>query len=365
MSITLSDTCKVRLASHQLSGTNLKSSKEMVAWFGAVQGQEYAQTKWGLGLRLPHLSDIRIETEISDGEILRTHLLRPTWHFVTSDDIYWLLKLTAPRVNAANAYMYKKLELDTAIFNRSNKILSKLLQGHKQLTRDEINDEFKKNKIEAQGHRLSYIMMRSELDGIICSGARRGNQFTYSLLEERLNKRKAFNKEEALAELAKRYFRSRGPATVKDFSTWSGLPLTECRQGIELCKSDFEKATLEDNEYYFSSQDTLAQNSLTKIFLLPVYDEFIMGYKDRSAILKFKNGLKPSPSFHFDCMIIYNGQIIGTWKRIIGKKQIDLQYNFFKPLTHRQKKEFENSMNRLGQFNNLIVNADKTGTTNR
>ncbi len=125
---------------------------------------------------------------------------------------------------------------------------------------------------------------------------------------------------------------SKGPATVKDFSTWSGLTLTECRQGIELNKSDLEKIISGYNEYYFSPKITMKKNSSAKIYLLPVYDEFIMGYKDRSDILKFKNTLKTSPTLRFDCMIMSDGQIIGTWKRAIRKKQIDLQYDFFRPL---------------------------------
>src|SRR5690606_4347556 len=142
------------------------------------------QTKWGRGLRLPHLTDNDIENELNDGKILRTHLLRPTWHLVSAKDIYWLLKLTAPRVHTANAYMYRQLELDYKVFNRCNDILIETLQDGNQLTRDAINERFKMHKIIAKGHRLSYIMMNAELEGIVCSGARQGNQFTYALLDE-------------------------------------------------------------------------------------------------------------------------------------------------------------------------------------
>lgn len=221
----------------------------MVAWLGAVQAQEYAQTKWGLGVRLPHLNDSDIERDFTEGKILRTHLLRPTWHFVNAEDIRWMLMLTAPRVNAANAYMYRMLELESTLFNRCNDILAKALQGGRQLTRDALNLKFKKNNIKAEGHRLSYIMMRAELDGIICSGARQYNQFTYSLLEERVPPFKKKNRDEALDELTKRYFTSRGPATVKDFSTWSGLVLADCRKGIETAKSHLVRGVIENEEY--------------------------------------------------------------------------------------------------------------------
>ena len=290
--MTLLQIAKYRLINQQIADTKLKSAVEMVQWLGAVQAQEYAQTKWGLGLRLPHLIDSDIEKDFTDGKILRTHLLRPTWHFVTADDIRWLLMLTAPRVNAVNAYMYRQLELNENIFSRCNKILGKTLQGGKQLTRDTINEDFRKNKIEVKGHRLSYIMMYAELAGLICSGARLGNQFTYALLDERVPKIQSKNYDEALAELTKRYFTSRSPATIKDFSTWSGLSLTDCKNGIEMTKSFFEKEFIGKEEYYFTGNIRLNKKTIQDIYLLPVYDEFIMGYKDRSAIFDFKNRIK-------------------------------------------------------------------------
>lgn len=362
MSYTPSDISKLRTVSQQLCGTTLTTAKEMVAWFGAVQGQEYAQTKWGLGLRLPPISDTDIEKELSEGRLLRTHLLRPTWHLVTSDDIHWLLKLTAPRVNAANAYMYRKLELDVPIFSKCRKIIESLLQGNKQLTREEINAEFKNNNIEAEGFRLSYIMMRAELDGIICSGAKRGNSFTYALLEERAVNKNTFTKEEAIAELTLRYFQSRGPATVNDFSTWSGLTLTECRKGIEMHQSNLEKIAVDGNNYYFFSTLIPRNTTSAPLHLLPIYDEYIMGYKDRNAAFEFRTGLQPNPPLHFDCMILHEGQIIGTWKRTIGQKQIDVYYDLFRPLADTQKQLFDDALKRFGDFNKRLIVSHNSPT---
>ena len=353
--MTFPEIAKHRLLNQQILEPKFKSAIEMVAWFGAVQAQEYAQTKWGLGLRLPHLNDNDIEKDFTKGKILRTHLLRPTWHFVTADDIRWLLMLTAPRVNAANAYMYRKLELESTIFNRCNKILIKTLQGGKQLSRDAINEEFKRNKIIAAGHRLSYIMMRAELDGIICSGARRGNQFTYTLLEERVPQARARNQDEALAKLTKRYFTSRGPATVKDFSTWSGLTLTDCKKGIAMVGTYLIQEQVDNEKLYYSSHISLNKKQFQNIYLLPIYDEFIMGYKNRNAILEFRNSIKPKPLFHFDNTIICEGQIIGTWKRVIKKKSMDLAYDFFKPSNEVQLNAFENTIRRLEEFTGLKV----------
>lgn len=350
--MTLTEIARYRLVSQQLSGTHMQSAVEMVEWLGAVQGQEYTQTKWGLGLRLPHLTDKEIEGELNKGKILRTHLLRPTWHIVSAKDIRWLLKLTAPGVRKVNGYMYRQLELDNKVFSRCIDILAKVLQGGKHLTRKEINETFEKHKIVAKGHRLSYIMMHAELEGIICSGSRKGNQFTYALLDERIRYRKSLERTDALAELTTRYFSSRGPATIKDFATWSGLTISDCKNGVEMLKPLLEKEITEGQEYFFNPKAALPEKQSDKMHLLPVYDEFIMGYKDRSAIMTLKNN---APFLH-DCMIVFRGQIIGTWKRTVLKKSIETAFDFFKPLNRKQSTALDEAVNRFSGFMNQIVN---------
>lgn len=353
--MTLPEIATYRLISQQLAGTHVTNTKEIVAWLGAVQAQEYAHTKWSLGMRLPQATDAAIEKAFTEGTILRTHLLRPTWHFVTPEDIRWLLLLTAPRVNAANAYMYRKLELDATIFNRCNAILIKELEGGKQCTRADLNTAFKQKGIIADGLRLSYIMMRAELDGLSCSGARAGNQFTYALLEERVPQCRSLNRDEALAELAKRYFQSRGPAAIADFSTWSGLTMSDAKKGTAMVSPLFIREKIGNEEYYFSTHHSINEKEAARLFLLPVYDEFIMGYKNRDAMLQFRNGLFSAPSFLFDSTMVIDGQIAGTWKRTIHKTYIDLQYNFFKPAPQKHK-ALEHAINQYQQFTGLPVN---------
>ncbi|UFH56736.1 winged helix DNA-binding domain-containing protein [Spirosoma sp. KNUC1025] len=346
---------KKRLMNQQFVAGQFLSATELVGWLGAVQAQEYAQTKWGLGLRLPHLSDKDIEQEFLAGNILRTHLLRPTWHFVTAQDIRWLLKLTAPRVHQANAFMYRKLELDKSIFRRSNDIIGKTLEGQKFLTRDAINEELKANGLVVQGDRLSYVMMAAELDGLICSGPRQGNQFTYALLEERIPVVASLSRDEALAELANRYFTSRGPATLHDFSTWSGLTLADCRKSVQLNSDRLTKYVIDTVDFYAAEGTSYPANPGNDMHLLPMYDEWIMGYKDRSATLTFRSGLPTIPPFRFGNLIMSNGQIIGTWKRTIGSKFITVDVDFFVPLTNQQRNAFDLAIQRLERFSNLPV----------
>ncbi len=355
--MTLSEIAQYRVFSQQLATTHLRTASEMTAWLGAVQAQEYAQTQWSLGLRLPHLKNHDVEKDFNEGRILRTHLLRPTWHFVAAEDIQWLLELTASRVAAANAHMYRKLELEKKLFGRCNDLIIQSLEGGRQCTRAELNAVFGENNIVAEGLRLSYIMMNAELEGIICSGARRGNQFTYALLEERLLNAETKSREEALAVLSNRYFTSRGPATIKDFSTWSGLTLTDCKKCIELIKADLEHTKAEGDVYYFyPGIGNLSGKKMQEMYLLPIYDEFIMGYKSRNAILVNNSGIFPKPMFHYDCTIVWGGQIIGTWKRTMHAYSIDVSYDFFKPLSVAQAEAFEMALGRFKDFTGLKIN---------
>jgi len=346
----LSEIAKCRLVNQQIVETSFISPVDMVEWFCAVQGQEYAQAKWGLGLRLSHLKDADMEKEINEGRILRTHLLRPTWHFVSAENIRWLLTLTAPRVHLANSYMYRKMELNEKIFNRCTDIITKILQGNNHLTRDEINQELARNKIVAHGHRLSYIMMYAELEKMICSGIRHGNQFTYALFDERVKPAFPITEDEALCRLTAQYFKSRGPATIQDYATWSGLALKDCKRGLEATKNKLQKITTGNAEYYVSDDAVFTDKPMENIYLLPIYDEYMMGYKDRSAIMIYEKS-----SFKYNCMIIHDGQIIGTWKRTVKSKQIELEYDFFSTLTDVQQEKFKDAINHFAQFSELPI----------
>src|SRR5947207_2505805 len=227
------DVCRHRLASQHLVKQTLETASEVVRLFGAVQAQDYSGAKWGIGQRTIGANDATIEKQFSDGAILRTHVLRPTWHFVVPADIRWMLALTAPRVKAAMAHYDRKLELDSPVLRRSQKVLTKALTGGKELTRTELAQALTKSGVRADGtQRLAHLVMHAELDGLICSGARRGKQFTYALLEERVAPAKKLSRDEALVELAHRYFTTRGPATPDDFAWWSGLTRTDAKRAV-------------------------------------------------------------------------------------------------------------------------------------
>ncbi len=349
-----------RLVNQQIAGTNCINAEELVTTLGAMQAQEYSQSKWSIGLRLPHVTNAGIEKAFNDGKTIRTHILRPTWHFVSPKDIRWMLSLSAPHVKAVNAFMYRKLELDNKIFKKTNNILAEALHGGKQLTRAHLASELQRKKIIADGFRLSYIMMHAELDGIICSGAREGKQFTYALLDERVPPSKPMKDDEALAELTRRYFNSRGPATLKDFATWWGLSLAQVKKSLATVVNDFNHIKIENTDYYFLSIPSdkfffKGISSKQNIHLLPLYDEYIMGYKDRSFYFNSKFKINSPSSHTFDNTIIIDGQIAGTWRRMIQKSSIELEYNLFMALSKTDKKKFLFSVAQYSKFLEMPV----------
>ena len=343
------DILRHRLINQQLAGTTFKKPDEIVRWMAAMQAQEFAHAKWAIGLRLPSATDAEVEACFNKGKILRTHILRPTWHFVAPEDIRWLITLTSPRVNAANTFMYKKLELDQKVFKATSHVLEKMLQGGKHLTREILNQEFGKKKIVAKGLRLGYIFMRAELDGLICSGPREGKQFTYALLEERVPPAKVLNREEGLAELSRRYFISRGPATIRDFVTWSGLTMKEAKQGISSLPKDIIQDRTGEQEYVYKEIST-GKVKINSTFIMPDYDEYGMSYKDRSALMPAGKVArqKLAGSSDYTHWLIVEGVMGGSWKKTEDDTVIDV--TTFERLGRSQQQEVKRAVDRYKAF---------------
>ncbi|MDP1676749.1 MAG: winged helix DNA-binding domain-containing protein [Bacteroidota bacterium] len=330
--MTLDNISLLRLANQQIAETTFKTVKAIVSWMGAMQAQDYSMAKWAVGVRLPDSTDKIIETAVVNGDILRTHVMRPTWHFVSPEDIYWMLELAAPNILSAMRSRHKQLELNEAVQKKSNGIIEKSLNRGKHLTRDELFVELEKNKITTGNQRGIHILMRAELDGMVCSGATRGKQQTYALLAERVPRKKTLRKEEALAELAMRYFNSHGPATVQDFIWWSGLSVGDAKKGLESVKSNFISEEVGLQTYWFADNDIYSKKK-ESLYLLPAYDEFVISYKDRSAILTPESQAKAiSNNGIFWPVIVVNGKIAGMWKRTVENKSVKIETEFFNSL---------------------------------
>ncbi len=209
------------------------------------------------------VTDADVDRAFDDGRILRTHFLRPTWHFVAPADIRWMLALSGPRVNATNAHYYRKVGLDDRTLARCLTAVERALEGGRSLTRQELRSVLQKAGLQSAGMRLAYVMMRAELDGVVCSGPRRGKQFTYALLDERVPRSSSLDRDEALAALARRYFSSHGPATLRDYVWWSGLTARDARAGIEMAKPALVQDNLNDLTYWHAPSKSPVRMHLT------------------------------------------------------------------------------------------------------
>lgn len=319
-----------RLFSQKLLDTTSSAPQEIVSHLGAMQAQDYAMAKWAIGSR-SHVSEEAIEEAINSAAIIRTHILRPTWHFVSADDIYWMLELSAPQVKRFTASATKKYGLDAPKLAEINKAIEKMLSGNRQLTREEIMQELNIKKTSGEDFLSAAIMMNAELDGLVCNGKRKGKQITYALLEERVAKPKTkLTKEEALATLAKRYFDSHGPATLLDFSWWSGFPPTTCKLAINALESQLNSVTIENETYWFGTAFSAESCFRDSIHFLPAFDEILISYKTREASILLEDQAKAfTNNGIFKPIILENSKVIGTWKRTVKKDHVQIATHFF------------------------------------
>jgi hypothetical protein len=344
--------CEQRLANQHLIKQTLETPSEVVRMLGAVQAQDYSFAKWGVGQRGRDSTDATVEREITDGAILRTHVLRPTWHFVVAADIRWMLALTAPRVKAILGYYDRELELDEAELRRSRAVLTNALQGGRHLTRAELSTALKSARIRTENtQRLARLIMHAELDALICSGPRRGKQFTYALLEERVPPAKTLERDAALFELAKRYFNTRGPATVEDFAWWSGLTKADARKGLQAAESELEHEIIEGRGYWFPTPSGRKTKSPVAR-LLPNFDEYFIGLKDRSAMLSTlrTSGLEAGVSFIGGHFVTVNGQMVGGWRRTFRGQTPIIELKLLTKLGDAEHRAIARELRRFAKF---------------
>ncbi len=330
----------LRLASQKLDKTSASSPQEIVRHLGAMQAQDYAMAKWAIGSRCDS-TEKQIEEAINSGKIIRTHILRPTWHFVAADDIHWMLDVSGPQVKRMILAETKKYSCDEKEFDKINSAIEKILAGNNHLTREEIIQELTIKKFSGD-YKLSpvLIMMYAELDGVVCNGKMKGKQMTYALLEERVPKPQSrLTKEEGLAKLAKRYFESHGPATLLDFSWWSGFSVTTCKNIINATELQLNSFTIDNQTYWFGKEYSNTDKFRESVHFLAAFDEYLISYKNRESSILLEHQPKAfTKNGIFKPTIVENGKVIGTWKRTIKKDHVKIETDFFNE-TESHKKE--------------------------
>ena len=346
-----SEILKLRLFNSGLSHSPFQNAVDAVSHLGAVQAQDFTAAKWSLGLRIRNSTDKEIEKAFNDGKILRIHVMRPTWHFVMPEDIRWMIELTAPRVKAVLASSDRKLGLDDTLFARSNAAIVKALEGHNYLTRQELKVILADIGIVTDVQRLAHIISRAELDGLICSGPRRGKQFTYALLDERVVESERPDREQSLARLALKYFTSHGPAQLKDFSWWSGLAEKDAISALDMIKSGLNQETLDKKTYWFPPHSETAIPDSPRAFLLSIYDEYTIAYHDRSDISDARDIERMIVMGNaLTAVIVLNGKVAGTWKRAMKKDSVEIRLSPFRKLENDEQDAVESEVARYGKF---------------
>jgi hypothetical protein len=341
-----------RLRNLHLWGPPVQSPEGVVRQLGAMQSQEFAYAKWSVGQRARDPSVAGVDHALAAGSILRTHVLRPTWHFVAAEDIHWILELTAPRVHGMNRHYYRKLGMDDPLIERSHRLLASALEGGRHLTRPELASVLADDGIAVSGVTLAYVLIRAELDAVICSGAMRGRQHTYALLAERAPHAKRMDRDTSLAELTRRYFSTRGPATVKDYVTWCSMTMTEGRRGLELLGTELRSRVVDGRTYWFTEPPMLASPRSPTVDLVQGYDEYVMSYSESRDVL-----LPPGratfwpanrPSFYH--AILLDGRLIGHWRHAVGKDLVTVEAKLDRPLRGDERESLHQAVERYGRF---------------
>jgi hypothetical protein len=315
----------------------------VVAWLGAVQAQEYGPAKWGLALRSPGSpTDAAIERAIDRGRILRTHVLRPTWHFVTPADIRWMLELTAPQVHRRMSTYDRQLGLGADVMTRATGVFERALGEHRSLTRRELGAHLHRAGLPSGSMELAHIAMHAELEGVICSGPRCGKQFTYALLADRAPAARRLQRDEALGELTRRYFRSHGPATIRDFVWWSGLRTADARRGLEMNRARSREV---DSLKYWTIESGGNPRPRTVVHLLPIYDEYLVAYRDHRVV--------PRPAYaigNFLHTLVVGGQVAGTWRTIPDDRGFVVDVRALRRLTAVERRGLTQAVTRYRRF---------------
>ena len=346
--MTPAELIRRRQLNQQLASARSIAAAELLGWMGALQAQDYLGALWAIGLRIPGLSSRNVEQALADGSMVRTWLMRGTLHLVAASDLPWMLGLLSGRIIAGNARRYLELGLDEQTMAQSNALLKKALQGRQNRSRTDLLGVLRGHGISTDGQRAAYLLQRAALEGLIAQGISQRNVPLYFALDF-LPKAKPIPPEEALAELTRRYFQSRGPATLQDFMWWSGLSKAEVGLGLEANQSKLNYHATSGKTYWFMEDAGVKPPSATH--LLPAFDEYLVAYKDRSAMLDPAHtqqinagGGMLSP------VVISNGRVIATWKRTLKKDTVTVELHRLAPFSKSQDRAISVAVERYSSF---------------
>lgn len=317
-----------RLYAQHVEGEKFDTPLQVVKHMGAVQAQDFGQAVWAIGLRMKEPSLGAIEKAIANKEVVLTWPMRGTIHFVPAEDAKWMLRLMAAKGVRAGLAHARQLGVTDEILTKAEAVFAAALSGGKQLTRGAMMQCLIDGGIDTTAQRGYLLLRHFSQTGLLCLASAEGKQQTFALLEEWIPSLRRLEKDEALAEIALRYFVSHGPATLRDFANWTGLTMSDVKTALRIVRSQLLSETIEGVEYFFQGS---FPSSLPGVYLLPGFDEYFLGYKDRSAIISPEHASKVVPGGNgvFKPMIVSGGQVVGTWRRTLKKSSVAVTYDFF------------------------------------
>jgi hypothetical protein len=329
-----------RLLSQGLGDRPFARPEDVVRHMGAMQAQDYAQAIWGVAVRTAQSTLADVETAIAERRIVRTWPMRSTIHFVPPEDAKWMLALSAPRRLAAARSRLAQLEIDAATLERSAALLASSLQGGNRLTRPAVMALLDGAGISTDGQRGYHLVWHAAQTGLICFGPMEGKQQTFVLLDEWVPHARRLEGDAALAELAKRYFLSHGPATVNDFAWWAGLTLTDARRGLAAAGPGLVCEAIAGRDMWLAQDphDTTPPTG-PHVRLLPGFDEFLLGYTDRSDVLGVAHAphIVPGGNGVFKPTVVAGGQVVGTWRKRATARALHVEVASFRPLDGQEE----------------------------
>lgn len=340
-----------RINHQRIAYQHFQTPGEVVQWLGALQAQDYASAEWTIGLRMAKASPALIQQAIAEKSIVRTWLLRGTLHIVTAADLRWMLALLAPGLIAHYDRNYRLMGLDDEVRSKSYAALVEALHGGQQLTRKELVTALDGSGVVMNAMQISNLLNRAALDGLICLGVMQGKQQSYTLLDEWLPQHPNLVRDEALSEFAMRYFTSHGPATLHDFAWWTGLAMKDARAGLEAVKTQLVEDKREGKSYWLSPSSIPIAETSHSLYLLPGFDEFVLGYSDRSDLLQAEHYQKITGlNAIFAYTMVWDGQVVGTWKRSFRKGVVEVTFSPFAPLPPEIMQAFATKAQHYGDF---------------
>ncbi len=331
------DLLRRRLSAQGLARPLFDEPAAVVSWFGAVQAQDYLGALWAVGLRMRKATEMSVEGALAQRALIRCWPMRGTLHFVAADDARWITRLLAPRILARHAARWKReFDIDAKTIARSRDVIVRGLEGGRRLERAALYELLETRRIRTGSSRGLHILLIHAMEGTVCLTGRSGKQHTFALLDEWIPTSRVLERDIALAELATRYFTSRGPATLQDFMWWSGLTSKDAQAAIggageKLVRADGERS------YWSGRQRAVpGRPRAPHVLLLPAYDEYTVAYKDRSQLLDTSSDSSGTGFGLLGPVVVVSGKVVGTWTRKLAKQAVITQVKLHRKLTRAE-----------------------------